>query len=80
MSSASIEVLKVVALLCSVAAGDKPSVDMVVNQIEASQTACHGFYAACLKGKTSLQDCMIKRDAERKAQWDAFEKRLKEQK
>ncbi len=58
-----LEAAKVIAAICMVIAGDNPSMSSVVSQITGTQSACHAYYADCLK-VSNLQACMAKRPAE----------------
>ena len=57
-----IEIIKVIALLCSLDAND------FAHSIEAKQTACHKYYMGCMKNNTKiitlddrLSDCILKK-------------------
>lgn len=58
----NLEVIKVIAALCMVAAGDKNDYSSVVAQVTASQRECHAFYAECvLVKRKDFSACIIER-------------------
>lgn len=60
----TIEVVRTIASLCMVAAGDKNDVSSVVTQIENSQVECHRHYAKCYKQQKDWEDCILSRETE----------------
>lgn len=58
----SLEVFKVIALLCQNFAGDTPSMGFTVNQVQVAQAHCHKFYVNCyLVEKKDMEKCILKR-------------------
>jgi hypothetical protein len=51
----SIEILRVVALLCQVNVG---SMNVTVDKVREEQIRCHKYYAACLESKKELLLCI----------------------
>ena len=52
-----IETIKAIAMLCSVIAGDKPSMVFTTSLVVKEQVACHAYYADCIQ-RDSLLKCM----------------------
>lgn len=74
----TVEVVRVIAALCMVAAGDKNDYSSVVGQVQDSQVRCHAFYAKCVVGDRDLRKCMEQRPITLQEEWDAMKKKIKE--
>lgn len=54
----TIEMVKTIASLCMISAGDHNSMSSVVSQVENSQSKCHAYYADCFSPDKSFSECM----------------------
>lgn len=58
-----IEIIKTIALVCQITAGDNPSFNNMAEIIEKKQRNCHYYYSKCL-GKNKFMKCLINRKEE----------------
>ncbi len=68
----NVEIVKAIAMLCQLAAGDQPSMNNQAYINEARQIRCHAYYVDCLdrqppaakNAQRGLANCMLDRGAE----------------
>lgn len=72
-----LEIAKVIAALCMVAAGDKNDYNSVVHQINSVQIDCQGFLAKCYDKRPNILLCIMERKKEHDKEAEELRQRMK---